>query len=34
MREWQEAVVLPAVAAAGRTADATSVSPVWSFARP
>lgn len=34
MRDWLDSVVLPAVAATGRSVDETVVSPVWSFARP
>jgi hypothetical protein len=34
MREWLDAVILPGIIATGKSADPTSVSPVWAFARP
>jgi len=34
LRDWLDTVLLPAVSAVGRTAQPTTVPPVWSFARP
>jgi hypothetical protein len=34
MREFYDAVIVPALAETGAEADPPSVSPVWDFARP